>query len=154
MALFKFVDSILKGEKIDIFNNGDMIRDFTFIDDIIEGVNRLISKVPSHVSVPSSKIQNDTLSHVAPWRVVNIGSSAPKKLMDFVEAIEEALGIKARLNYVDMQEGDVGRTYADVSLLRNLTNFTPQTELVDGIRSFVNWFKEYNGSIQEVRGSK
>ena len=127
MALFKFTKAILNGEPIDVYNHGDMRRDFTYIDDLVEGIRLLI----------------DSLSPVAPWRVVNIGNSEPVQLMAFIEAIEAATGRKATRNYMDMQPGDVPATWADASLLQDLTGYAPKTDLQDGVARFVAWYRDY-----------
>ena len=144
MALFKFADAILKGRPIDVYNHGKMSRDFTYIDDLVEGIFRLISAVPPLVEERGETDERDTLSPVAPWRVVNIGNGSPTKLMDFVEALEAELGQKAERNYMDMQPGDVHATWADTALLTALVGALPRTELRDGIAQFVTWFRGFN----------
>ena len=142
MALFKFVYAILNNKPIDIFNNGEMYRDFTYIDDLVQGINLLIDAIPS--SSTNKNISNlDSLSNVAPYRVVNIGHSSKIRLLDFIQAIEEALGKKAIRNYMPMQKGDVSATWADTSLLRSLTGDTPQTNFKDGVASFIKWYRGY-----------
>jgi UDP-glucuronate 4-epimerase len=122
MALFKFVDAILEDRPIDVFNDGDLERDFTYIDDLIEAVCRLIDRPPE----PGRPVEGDSLSPSAPWRVVNIGRGEPVKLMDFIAAAEQVLGRKAKLNFLPMQPGDVRRTFADSDLLDTLTGYRPQ----------------------------
>ena len=142
MALFKFVDSILNDKPIDIYNQGDMYRDFTYVEDLVHGIRLLINKIPENSNEKNiSKI--DSLSNVAPYRVVNIGNSDKIKLLDFVYAIEEILGKKAIRNYMPMQKGDVTATWADSSLLKDLTDYSPKTNFKDGISEFVQWYKEY-----------
>ena len=142
MALFKFVDSILNDKPIDIYNQGDMYRDFTYVEDLVHGIRLLINKIPENSNEKNiSKI--DSLSNVAPYRVVNIGNSDKIKLLDFVYAIEEILGKKAIRNYMPMQKGDVTATWADSSLLKDLTDYSPKTNFKDGISQFVQWYKEY-----------
>ena len=142
MALFKFVDGILNNREIDIYNNGEMFRDFTFVTDLVSSVRRLIDVVPSHKK--SEKIINgDTLSPVAPWRVVNIGNSEKVELLKFVQVIEECLEIPAKKNFLPLQPGDVKATWADSSLLFELTGYRPTTRVEDGIRSFIKWYREY-----------
>ncbi len=144
MALFKFVDAILEGRPIDIYNHGRMWRDFTYVDDLVRGIRLLIDAVPVR---PEDGVvpEGDSLSPVAPFRVVNIGNSDKVRLLDFVEAIEEALGRPAIRNYMEMQKGDVPATWADASLLMRLTGYRPQTDVRDGIARFVEWFREYYG---------
>lgn len=142
MALFKFVKAILEGRPIDIYNHGDMRRDFTYIDDLIEGLVRLIGQPP----VLGAPIEGDSLSPVAPWRVLNVGHGTPERLEDFVTAIEQALGTPALRNYMDMQPGDVPATWADNALLTRLTGTLPRTPLADGVAAFVEWYKSYYAS--------
>ena len=142
MALFKFVSAILNNKPIDIYNNGEMYRDFTYIDDLVNGIKSLIDAIPS--SSTDKNISNlDSLSNVAPYRVVNIGNSSKIRLLDFIEAIEEVLGKKAIRNHMPMQKGDVSATWADTSLLRSLTGDTPQTNFKVGIASFIEWYRGY-----------
>lgn len=138
LALFKFVDAMLKDEPIDIYNNGDMYRDFTYVDDLVEAI-RLLSEKP-----PQGRGQMG-VSPVAPYRAVNIGNSCKVRLIDFIEAIEAALGKKAIRNYLPMQKGDVPATLADCSLLREVTGFQPAVDYHDGIKHFVKWFRSYYG---------
>jgi UDP-glucuronate 4-epimerase len=144
LALFKFVDAILDGRPIDIYNHGDMYRDFTYVDDLVRGIRMLIDAVPER---PEDGIvpEGDSLSPVAPFRIVNIGNSDKVRLLDFVDAIEDCLGRKAIRNYLPMQMGDVPATWADCSLLERLTGYRPQTDVRDGIARFVEWFREYYG---------
>jgi len=140
MALFKFVSAILNEKPIDIYNNGEMYRDFTYIDDLVYGIKLLINTIPS----PNKNISDlDNLSYVAPYRVVNIGNSNKIKLLDFIEAIEKNLGKKAIRNYKSIQKGEVLTTWADTSLLQQLTNYSPKTNYKDGIAYFIKWYKEY-----------
>ncbi|NNE89982.1 MAG: SDR family NAD(P)-dependent oxidoreductase [Silicimonas sp.] len=140
MALFKFVKAILRGEAIDVYNHGNMLRDFTYIDDLIEAVRQLSEVVPK-AGVPVSDV--DSLSPVAPFRVVNIGKAKPDSLADFISEIEAALGQDSRKNLMDMQPGDVPATWSDTSLLKALTGFEPGTELSQGIPEFVTWYRQY-----------
>lgn len=142
MALFKFVKAILQGEAIDVYNHGKMQRDFTYIDDLIEAVYRLSNAVPE-VGAPVSEA--DSLSPVAPFRIVNIGKSKPDTLSVFISQIEAALGQKAKKNLMDMQPGDVPATWSDTSLLNALTDYAPGTELSHGIPEFVTWYRQYYG---------
>jgi UDP-glucuronate 4-epimerase len=140
MALFKFVSSILNNKPIDIYNNGEMYRDFTYVDDLVNGVKLLTDCIPKN----NEKISDhDSLSPVAPFRIVNIGNSNKIKLIDFIDAIEESLGKKAIRNYMSMQKGDVIETWADASLLNKLTNYKPKTNYRDGINHFIKWYKKY-----------
>ena len=143
MALFKFTDAMLDGRPIDIYNHGDMWRDFTYVTDLARAIRLLIDAVPQRPSGPEEVNPGDSLSPVAPFRVVNIGNSEQVRLLDFVEAIEQALGKKAIRNYMDMQPGDVPATWADASLLQSLTGYRPQTPIKQGIEGFVRWFRDY-----------
>lgn len=142
LALYKFVAAMIEDRPIDIYNQGDMYRDFTYIDDLVRGIRLLIDAVPER---PHDAIvpEGDSLSPVAPYRVVNIGNSDKVKLLDFIEAIEDVLGKKAIRNYMPMQMGDVAATWADASLLQSLTGYRPQTNFRDGIARFVDWYREY-----------
>ena len=139
MALFKFTRAILNGEPIDVYNHGDMRRDFTYIDDLVEGIVRLIDAVPGRQAAGSF----DSLSPVAPWRVVNIGNGAPVQLMDFVAAIEMATGRVAQKNMLPMQPGDVPATWADATLIEALTGALPRTDIGVGVQRFVDWYRDY-----------
>lgn len=142
LALFKFVDAIHDGRPIDIYNHGDMYRDFTYVTDLVRGIRLLIDTPPvrpDNREVP----EGDSLSPVAPYRIVNIGNSDKVRLLDFVEAIEEELGQRAIRNYMPMQMGDVPATWANAELLKTLTGYKPQTDIKDGIREFVAWFRDY-----------
>ncbi|WP_296643754.1 NAD-dependent epimerase/dehydratase family protein [Roseinatronobacter sp.] len=140
MALFKFTKGILEGTPIDIYNNGDMFRDFTYVIDLVRGIRLLIDAVPGG---PDTAVEGDSLSPAAPYRVVNIGNSDKVRLLDFIDAIEEELGQKAIRNYMPMQLGDVPATWANANLLQNLTGYTPQTPFRDGVRQFVTWYRDY-----------
>lgn len=143
MALFRFVEAILAGRPIDIYNHGRMERDFTYIDDLVEGITRLCATVP--VRGAARVAASDSQSPVAPYRIVNIGGGHPVSLMRFVEAIEEALGRKAQRNYMDMQPGDVPRTEASTELLEALIGFRPTTPIETGVAEFVRWYRDYYG---------
>ena len=145
MALFKFAAALFGGAPIDVYNHGNMKRDFTYVDDVIEAMRRLISYVPPQTEGRGKTLAEDSLSPVAPFRIINIGNGMPVGLMDFVAAIEEATGIKAQCNFMDMQQGDVPVTYADTSWLFHLTGFKPQTPIKEGVRQFVAWYREYFG---------
>ena len=140
MALFKFTKSIIQGKPIDIYNNGEMYRDFTYIDDIVKGINALMSVPPKE---EKNIDKNDSLSPVAPFRIVNIGNSNQVKLLDFVEALETYIGKKAIRNYMPMQKGDVPATWANTDLLKKLTGYAPKTDVKDGIKKFVDWYTTY-----------
>ena len=142
LALYKFVDAILDDRPIDIYNHGDMYRDFTYVDDLVNGIELLVDCIPSHIS-NGTKIQGDSISDIAPFRVVNIGNSNKVKLLDFIKGIENALKVEAKKNFMDIQMGDVPATWADATLLKNLTGYKPNTSFQDGINEFVNWFREY-----------
>jgi UDP-glucuronate 4-epimerase len=142
MALFKFTKAIFNGDPIDVYNYGNLSRDFTFIDDIIEGVVRVQDKIPQRND--HWRMSDNTLSESsAPYRIYNLGNGKPVKLMDFVSALEEAIGIKALINLLPLQSGDVHDTWADSSDLFELIDYQPTTDIRDGIRRFVSWYKEY-----------
>jgi UDP-glucuronate 4-epimerase len=144
LALYKFVDAILDGRPIDIYNHGEMYRDFTYVDDLVRGIRLLIDVPPVRPASKADIAPGDSLSPVAPYRIVNIGNSEKVRLLDFIEAIEDCLGKKAVRNYMPMQAGDVPATWADASLLQKLTGYRPQTDFRDGVAHFVRWFKEYH----------
>jgi len=143
LALFKFVDAILDDRPIDIYNNGDMYRDFTYVDDLVRAIRLLIDTAPERPASGDEIDEGDSLSPVAPYRVVNIGNSEKVRLLDFVDAIEDVLGKKAVRNYMPMQMGDVPATWADADLLKKLTGYRPQTHYREGITRFVEWYREY-----------
>ncbi|MBU0464989.1 MAG: NAD-dependent epimerase [Proteobacteria bacterium] len=142
MALFLFTKAILNNEPIKVFNNGDMQRDFTYIDDIVEGVVRVMNTIPKADPDWTSDTPNPSSSCV-PYKLYNIGNNQPVALMAFIEAIEKAIGKKAVKEYLPLQAGDVPATYADVSDLIKDTGFKPATPIVEGINNFVKWYKEY-----------
>ena len=142
MALFKFTKLILEGKKIDIFNKGNLYRDFTYIDDIVHGVSSLIKKIPKYKKNPSLN-RIDSLSLVAPFRIINIGNSKKIKLLDFIKTIENSLGKNALKNYMPMQKGDVFMTLANINLLKKITGFTPKTNYKEGVRNFIEWYLDY-----------
>jgi len=142
MALFIFTKAILEGKPIDIFNNGNMQRDFTYVDDIVEGIIRVIDNPPKK-SYNWSAINPDPASSIAPFKLYNIGNSAPVKLLDFVKAIEESLGKKAIINFLPMQNGDVPATWANVDDLVNDLGFKPHTSVNEGVRNFINWYLSF-----------
>jgi UDP-glucuronate 4-epimerase len=140
MAFFKFTDAILGGRTIDIYNHGQMERDFTYVDDLVEAITRLIPCVPE-MDAPVAPI--DSLSPVAPFRVVNIGNASPVQLLDFIAEIERATGRRAQRNMMPMQPGEVLKTWADSSLLEALTHYRPGTGISAGIDAFVAWYRDY-----------
>ncbi|GAA3852846.1 NAD-dependent epimerase/dehydratase family protein [Celeribacter arenosi] len=142
MALFKFTKAILEGLPIDVYNHGNMRRDFTYIDDLVRAIRLLMDAVPT---TPENGIvpEGDSISPVAPFRVVNIGNANPVQLTDFIEAIEDATGLSATQNLMDMQAGDVPATWADTTLLTSLTGYAPQTPVAEGVRRFVAWYRDY-----------
>ncbi len=142
MALFLFTKAILEDRPIDVFNNGNMERDFTYIDDIVEGVFRLIDHVPQ-ANPDWSGDHPDPASSYCPWRVYNIGNNAKEKLMRYIEVLEDCLGKKAKKNFLPMQDGDVPATYANVDDLVREIDFKPQTTIEEGIRNFVDWYRGY-----------
>lgn len=142
MALFKFTKAILEDQPIDVYNYGDMKRDFTYIDDLVQGIRLLIDAVPERP--PEGVVpEGDSLSPVAAWRVVNIGNSEAVQLNDFITAIEHALGKPAIRNLMPIQAGDVPATWADASLLQALTGYRPQTRVQTGVKAFVDWYRDY-----------
>ncbi len=142
MALFKFVSSIINSRPIDIYNNGKMYRDFTYIDDLVNAISLLINAIPENL-VNKKKLENDSISPVAPFRVVNIGNANSVRLLDCIDIIEEVLNKKAIRNYMPMQKGDVEATWADISLLKNLTGFQPKTDFKEGAAFFIEWYRKY-----------
>ena len=137
MALFKFTDAILNDRPIDVYNHGDMLRDFTYVDDLVDAMRRLMDAIPGAPPLSSA----DSLSPIAPWRAVNIGNGSPTKLTDFIEALENVLGKKAKKNMLDIQPGDMPATWADATLLNDLIGPMNQTKLSDGVAQFVDWYK-------------
>jgi UDP-glucuronate 4-epimerase len=142
MALFKFIKSILEGEKIKVFNYGKHRRDFTFIDDIVEGIVRVTDR-PSQPNENWDSDNPDPGSSIAPWRVYNIGNNNPVELMDYIKALETALGKTAEKEFLPLQPGDVPDTFADVEDLMKDCGFQPQTSVEDGIKKFVEWYLDY-----------
>jgi UDP-glucuronate 4-epimerase len=142
MALFLFTKAIVEGKPIDVFNNGKMKRDFTYVDDIVESISRLVSRAPE--PDPNwSGLAPDPASSFAPYRVYNIGNNKPVALMRFIEVIEKELGKPAIKNFLPLQDGDVPETYADVTDLIREIDFEPATPIEVGVANFVNWYKEY-----------
>jgi UDP-glucuronate 4-epimerase len=142
MAYFSFTKDILAGKPIKVFNHGKMERDFTYIDDIVEGIVKLIDNVPV-ANKEWDESKDDLSTSFAPYKIYNIGNNNPVQLMRFINALESALGKEAEKVYMDMQPGDVLRTYADVSDLERDINFKPSTSIEDGLAKFVEWYEEY-----------
>lgn len=143
MALFKFTKGILEGTPIDIYNHGEMWRDFTYVEDLAHGIRLLIDAVPQRPAPGDQITPGDSLSPAAPFRIVNIGNSDKVRLEDFVDAIEQEIGRKAIRNYMDMQPGDVPATWADADLMRSLTGYAPRTDFREGVARFVAWYRDY-----------
>ena len=141
MALFKFTKGIIEGTPIDIYNHGQMERDFTYVDDLVEAIVRLIGCVPMRPD--GAPEAGESLSPAAPFRLVNIGGGAPSGLLEFIEEIEKSVGKKAIRNYMPMQPGDVTRTFANAALLEKLTGFRPATPVATGVKAFVDWYRAY-----------
>lgn len=145
MALFKFVEKMLRNAPIDIYNHGKMARDFTYVSDLVRGIRLLIDAPPplagdeARTALP----ENDSISPVAPFRVVNIGNSTKVPLLEYIDAIEAALGRKAQRNYLPLQPGEVLETHADARLLQALTGYAPRTDVRDGVQAFVDWYLDY-----------
>ena len=141
MALFKFTKGVLENKKIDIYNYGKMYRDFTYIDDIVKGIQLLINKAPKLNQ--NRKYRNDSLSPVAPFRILNIGNTKKVYLLNFIKQIELILGKKALRNYMPLQQGDVKQTLSDTKLLKEITGYNPRTSYKTGIKKFIDWYKKY-----------
>ncbi len=142
MALFIFTKAILAGQPIQVFNNGNMVRDFTYVDDIVEGVVRVIDNPP--LAKPNwDSVVPEPSNSSAPYQVYNIGNNSPVKLVDFITAIEEELGIKAKKEFLPLQPGDVPATYADVNDLVTNLHYKPNSSIKKGIKAFIDWYKEY-----------
>jgi UDP-glucuronate 4-epimerase len=142
MALFKFTEGILAGRPIPVFNRGDMVRDFTYVDDIVEGVIRTLDK-PAAPAAGWSGERPDPATSYAPWRIYNIGNNQPVKLMRYIEVLEQCLGKKAQLDLLPMQAGDVRATFADVGELQQAVGYKPQTPIEVGVRRFAEWYQSY-----------
>jgi UDP-glucuronate 4-epimerase len=141
MALFKFTKGILNNDKIDIYNNGKMHRDFTYVDDIVNGIFLLLKKIPNKRQI--GKYKNDSLSHNAPFRVLNIGNSKKILLLDFINEIELRLKKKSKRKYMSLQKGDVKRTLSNISLIKSITKYKPKVNYKKGIQKFIKWYKIY-----------
>ncbi len=142
MALFKFTKKIIAGEQIDVYNNGELSRDFTYIDDIVEGVLRIQDVIPEANSDWTVEGGSPATSS-APYRVYNIGHGSPVKLMDFITALESALGVEAKKNFMPMQPGDVYATYADTQDLFTAIDYQPQVKVTEGVQAFVDWYRDF-----------
>ena len=144
MALFKFTDLIQRNKEIDVYNNGMMKRDFTYISDIVNAINLLIGVVPDMPGTRKHKIENDSISDVAPWRVLNIGSSNPIGLLDFVDTIGNYLNLTVKKKFMPLQSGDVEKTWANIDLLKHLVNFETKVTVQQGVKNFIDWYINYN----------
>jgi len=142
MALFMFTKAILQGEAINVFNNGEMVRDFTYIDDIVEGVTQVLDK-PALACEAFDSMMPDPATAAVPYRIFNIGNGQPTPLMDYISAIETALGIEAEKNFLPMQPGDVPSTAADMRELAAWIGFRPNTPVTEGVASFVQWYRDF-----------
>jgi len=142
MALFLFTKAIVNDEPIDVFNHGDMMRDFTYVDDIVESISRL-TKRPAQSNPEWSGANPDPGSSYAPYKVYNIGNNSPVRLMDFIEAIENKLGKTAKKNFLPLQAGDVPETYANVEDLFRDIDFKPETTIQEGVNKFIDWYLDY-----------
>ena len=142
MAYFKFTKKILNGDTIDVYNNGDMSRDFTYIDDIVEGIIRIADVIPTK-NTNWSVESGSPASSSAPYAVYNIGNGNPVNLMEFIGCIESELGIEAKKNFMPMQPGDVYTTYADTQALFDAVGYKPKTSIQEGVARFIEWYKEY-----------
>ncbi|MBV1864409.1 MAG: SDR family NAD(P)-dependent oxidoreductase [Rhodobacteraceae bacterium] len=147
MALFKFTKAGLEGKPIDVFNYGKMERDFTYVGDIVSAISLLIKAPPPKVSERANwqPVEGDSLSDVAPFRVINIGNSEKVLLLDYIQAIENAIERKITRNYMDIQPGDVSASWANCELLKNLVNYQPRTSVQQGVDRFVEWYRDYYG---------
>ena len=145
MALFKFTKGILKNKKINIYNYGKMYRDFTYIDDIVNGIALLINKAPNIKQ--KNRYKNDSLSPIAPFRILNIGNTKKVFLLDFIKQIEYELGKKAIRNYMPLQKGDVKQTLSNTNLLKKITGYNSKTNYKIGIKNFISWFKKYYNNL-------
>ena len=141
MAYFKFTQKIIKKKQIEIYNKGKMYRDYTYIDDIVGGIISLINKAPNIRQI--GKFKNDSLSHVAPFRILNIGNTKKVLLLDFIKSLEKEIGINAKKKFLPMQKGDVHSTLSDTKLLQQITGYKTKTNYKLGIKKFVKWFKEF-----------
>jgi UDP-glucuronate 4-epimerase len=143
MALYKFAKAIFEGNPIDVYNHGKMRRDFTYVEDVVEALQRILDKIPEPNLGWDSDCPDPGSSN-APYRLFNIGNHQPTELGKFIEVLEQAIGIAAIKNYLPMQPGDLLETYADVEDLRAAISFSPTTPIEVGVAHFVNWYREYN----------
>ena len=143
MAPFKFTKAILAGDTIDVYGHGKMFRDFTYVTDLVRAIRLLVEAPPVRPEQPEDIAEGDSLSPVAPWRVVNIGNGEKVALEDFIAAIEAATGNQAKKHYMEMQKGDVPATWADNALLRRLTGYRPETNIREGMAATVAWYRDY-----------
>ena len=142
MALFKFTKAMLEEKPIDVYNNGKHTRDFTYIDEIVKGILKVLDN-PATANVNWDSNKPDPASSKAPWRIYNIGNSKPDKLMDYIDALENTLGKKAKINFLPLQPGDVPDTYANTDNLEKKFNYRPSTSINEGVSKFVKWYKNY-----------
>ncbi|WP_096185782.1 NAD-dependent epimerase [Evansella halocellulosilytica] len=149
MAYYSFTKNIVEGKTIKVFNNGEMMRDFTYIDDIVDGIVRLID-MPPQADDSWDRENPDPSSSYAPYKLYNIGNNQPVKLMDFIQTLEKHLGIEAKKEFLPMQPGDVQATYADIDSLNKATGFNPTTTIDEGLKNFVDWYKEYYDMKEKV----
>ena len=142
MALFKFTKAITEGRTIDVYNNGNHTRDFTYIDDIVNGILKVLDNTAS-VNIDWDSNKPDPSSSKAPWVIYNIGNNKPVKLMDYISALEKSLGKKAKINFLPLQPGDIPDTNANVNNLIKKLDYKPSTSVIDGVSNFVEWYKNY-----------
>ncbi|MDC0647994.1 NAD-dependent epimerase/dehydratase family protein [Candidatus Pelagibacter sp.] len=142
MALFKFTKNILEEKPINVFNNGKHTRDFTYIDDVVEGIIKTLDNAATSIMDWNSN-QPDQATSNSPWRIYNIGNNNPTKLMDYIDALEKALGKKAKINFLPLQPGDVLDTYANVDDMEKKFDYKPSTSVIKGVKNFVKWYKDY-----------
>lgn len=142
MALFKFTKNIIEGKPIEVYNHGKMVRDFTYVDDIVEGVSRTLDK-PAEPLMNWDANKPDSATSFCPYRIYNIGNSSPVSLMDYIKAIEDCCGKKANINYLPMQDGDVASTHADVTRLQTQLDYKPSIPVGIGVRQFVAWYRDF-----------
>ena len=142
MALFKFTKAILENKPVDIYNHGNMVRDFTYIDDVVHAVTKLVN-IPATTSTNYNTQKPDASTSNSPWRIFNIGNGKPTHLMDYISAIEKALGKEAKKNFLPMQKGEVLETFSDTQSLENWTGLKPGTSVMQGVENFVEWYLSY-----------
>jgi len=142
MAYFKFTNAIIKNKKIDVYNKGEMYRDFTYIDDVTRSIDQQRNKIPTQNK--KKQYKNDSLSNVAPYRIINIGNQKRVYLKDFITALEKKIGNKANKNNMSMQKGDVKKTLSNTNLLYQIIKYRPKINYINGISAFVDWYKKYH----------